>query len=225
MNILTIVTRTAILYGVLLIIVRIMGKRELGQLSPFDFVVAIMVAELAAIPMEDGAIPLRNGIVPIFTLMVLQISLSYLVLKNEWIRKLVNGTPTIVVKNGVIQTTELRKSRCTMNDLLASLREKGIYDFADVEFAVLETSGHLTVIPKSQKRPVTPRDLQLSTPYEGLPTQLIVDGNIHHDNLEEINLDEEWLLSELKKQGVNSVKDVIFASINTYGDLYVAKKE
>lgn len=225
MSILTIVMRTSLLYAILLIMVRIMGKRELGQLSPFDFVVAIMVAELAAIPMEDGAIPLRNGIVPIITLVVLQITLSYLVLKNEWIRKLVNGTPTVVIKNGVIQIKEMRKSRCTMNDLLASLREKGIYDMADVEFAVLEASGHLTVIPKSQKRPVTPRDLHLNTPYEGLPTPLIVDGNIHHDKLEEINLNEEWLMGELEKQGIISVKDVIFASINTYGDVYVAKKE
>lgn len=220
-----IIVRTTILYFVLLLVMRIMGKRELGQLSPFDFVVSILLAELAAIPMQDAKIPLYHGIVPIITLVTLQIALSFMTMHSETIRKLVNGSPAILIKNGQIQHEELRRNRCNVNDLMIHLRQKDIFDAADVEYAILEPSGKLSVVPKSQKRPVTPEDLQLSTPYEGLPIPLVIDGHIHKQSLNSINLDEKWLYTELEKQGVTSVKNVLFASLNTKGELFVAKKD
>ncbi|AZR73160.1 hypothetical protein BBF96_07040 [Anoxybacter fermentans] len=225
MKFLIIIFRTFFLYFLLLVMIRIMGKRELGQLSPFDFVVAIMIAELAAIPMEDESIPIINGILPIVILVILQILLSYLTLKNETIRRWINGSPSILIKNGKIQTKEMKKARCNINDILESLRKKNIFDISDVEFAILETSGQLSVMPKSQKRPVTPEDLGIPTSYEGLPTPLIMDGKINHKNLLEINLTEEWLRDQLRKQGVQSVEDVVFASLNTKGELFFATKE
>ena len=220
-----IVVRTIILYFVLLIVMRIMGKRELGQLSPFDFVVSILVAELAAIPMQDDKIPLYHGIVPIITLVSLQIGLSYITMRSEGVRRVINGSPAILIRNGQIQYEEMCKNRCNVNDLMIHLRQKNIFDAADVEFAILEPSGKLSVMPKSQHRPVTPEDLSIATNYEGLPVPLIVDGKIHKRSLKEVKLDEKWLFSELEKQGIISVNDVLFASLNTKGQLFVAPKE
>lgn len=225
MPIKTIILRTIILYFVLLVTLRIMGKRELGQLSPFDFVVSILIAELAAIPMEDDSIPLHHGIVPIITLVLLQIVLSFASVHNETIRKWINGAPAILIKNGEIQTREMIQNRCDINDLIIHLREKDIFDIADVEFAILEPSGDLSVILKSQKRPLTPEDLGVPTGYEGLPIPLITDGVIHTKSLHEIQLDEKWLFHELEKHSIISEKDVLYACINTKGELYVAKKE
>ncbi len=224
MNYLNLIFRTAILYLFLLFMLRLMGKRELGQLSPFDFVVAILIAELAAIPMEESSIPILHGIIPIATLVFLEILLSYLTLKNESIRRLINGSPSILIRNGRIQTRELKNSRCNINDLLGHLREKNIFDLTDVEFAILEPSGKLSVILKSQKRALRPEDIGISTDYEGLPTPLIIDGIVHHDHLASIHLDEEWLKQELTSKGIVSPKEVVFASISTDGELYVALK-
>lgn len=224
-DLLAVIIRPIILYFYLLIMVRIMGKRELGQLSPFDFVVAIMIAELASIPMEDTSIPLINGVIPILILVILQIFISYLTMESTSIRRLINGAPSIVIKNGKIQTDELKKARCNINDLLESLRKKDVFEINDVEFAIMEPSGELSVIPKSQKRPITPEDMGLSTQYEGLPIPLILDGKIKYESLQEFDLDKSWLMNEMHKQGIVDVKDVMFASINTKGDLFFAKKE
>src|SRR5690554_4674471 len=146
-----------------------MGKREIGVLSAFDFVVAIMIAELVAMSMEQTDMPLHEGLVPIFTLVALEILLSYLSLKSHAIRTLVDGSPSIVIANGKIVEKELRKLRYNVSDLIGQLREKDVTNIADVQYAVLETSGELSVMLKGNKRPVTPEDLGLPTKYEGLP--------------------------------------------------------
>jgi len=217
--------RTVLLYLAVLAAVRIMGKREVGQLSAFDLVVAIMIAELAAMSMENIDMPLHEGLVPIFTLVALEIFLSYLSLKSHTIRGLVDGAPTIVIANGKIMEKELRKLRYNVSDLLGQLREKDVANIADVQNAVLETSGELSVLLKSSKRPVTPEDLGLSVKEEGMPTPLIFDGHIHFRNLEKLGRDESWLVAEVRKNGINSIKDVLFASIDTDGQLYVSEKE
>lgn len=217
--------RTAVLYLTVLLAIRIMGKREVGQLSAFDLVVAIMIAELAAMSMEQIDMPLHEGIIPIFTLVALEILLSYLSLKSHTIRGIVDGGPSIIIANGKVLEREIRKMRYNMSDLLGQLREKDVPNIADVQFAVLETSGELSVVLKGDKRPVTPADLGLPTKYEGLPTPLIFDGHIHFKNLRGLHLDEEWLQKELRSHGVERVKDVLFASLDTDGNLYVSEKE
>ena len=217
--------RTAVLYLAVLLAIRIMGKREVGQLSAFDLVVAIMIAELAAMSMEQIDMPLHEGLIPIFTLVALEIMFAFVSLKSHTLRGIVDGGPSIVIANGKIIERELRKLRYNMSDLLGQLRQKDVANIADVQFAVLETSGQLSVILKPEKRPVTPKDLSLPTKYEGMPTPLIFDGHIHFRNLRGLHLDEEWLRKEVRKQGVEKTEDVLFASLDTHGNLYISERD
>lgn len=217
--------RTAFLYLAVLLAIRIMGKREVGQLSAFDLVVAIMIAELAAMSMENIDMPLHEGLIPIFTLVALEILLSFISLKSHTLRGIVDGYPSILIANGKILEKEMRKQRYNVSDLLGQLREKDVPNIADVQYAVLETSGELSVILKPEKRPVTPQDLGIPTKYEGMPTPLIFDGHIHFKNLHGLHLDEKWLLNEIKKQGIMRIQDVLYASLDTNGQLYLSEKD
>ncbi len=216
--------RALILYTVVVLVMRLMGKRQIGQLQPFEFVVAILIADLAAVPMENAGVPLASGLVPIFALLLAQLALSFITLRSERVRALVCGSPSIVIQNGKIDYQELKKLRLNLNDLLEQLRDKEMGNISDVEFAILETTGHLSVIPKSQKRPVTPADLNLPTDYEGIPLTLIMDGHIHHLNLSKANLDIEWLMEQLKKRDLMP-EQVFFASLDTKGVLIVQPRE
>ena len=217
--------RTLILFALVITSMRIMGKRQIGELQPYELAVLIMISALAAIPMEDIAIPLLNSIIPIILLMVFQVLTSYAAQRSEKVRTVVCGRPSIIIKNGKIVESELREMHLNINDLIEQLRLCGYHNIADVEFAIFETNGDLSIIPKSQCRPLQPRDLQIETGYEGLPHPLIVDGNVNHENLAKAKLDLLWLQNELKKRGIKSAKDVLFASLDTEGQLYVQEKE
>ncbi|NSW89630.1 MAG: DUF421 domain-containing protein [Firmicutes bacterium] len=216
--------RTLILYFLVVVVMRIMGKRQIGQLQPFELVVAIMISELAAVPMQDTAIPLINGIIPILTLLIAQMLLSFISMLNVWARGVICGTPSILIENGKINEQNLRKEMYTLNDLLEQLRSSNIYNISDVEFAILETNGQLSIIPKSQKRPVNAEDLNISTKYEGLPLDLIIDGRVMIKNLQKANLNTEWLKNELRNFGIDNLNNVLFASLDTNGNLYYQEK-
>jgi uncharacterized membrane protein YcaP (DUF421 family) len=216
--------RTLILYFIVVIVMRVMGKRQIGQLQPFELAVAIMISELAAVPMQNTAIPLINGIIPILTLLIAQISLSFVSLKSIKARGVICGKPSVLIENGKLIEVNLRNEMYTLNDLLEQLRIKNVPNIADVEFAILETNGQLSIIPKSQKRPITPEDLQLLTKYEGLPLDIVVDGKVILKNLHKANLDENWLKNELLKFGINSPNSVFFASLDSNGNLYYQPK-
>ncbi|TYQ16069.1 UNVERIFIED_CONTAM: uncharacterized membrane protein YcaP (DUF421 family) [Acetivibrio alkalicellulosi] len=217
--------RTLILYLLVITVMRIMGKRQIGELQPFELVVAIMISELAAVPMQNTGIPLMNGIIPILTLLIAQITFSFIGLKSTKARAIICGRPSVLIENGKLKEPELRKEMFTINDLLEQLRIKNIPNIADVEFAILETNGQLSIIPKSQKRPVTPEDLNIKTAYEGTPLDIIVDGNINRDNLKIAKLDEHWIKNELEKFKISNIKDVLFASLDSSGNLYFQLKE
>ena len=218
--------RTIILYLLVIIALWVMGKRQIGELHPSELVVTIMISELASIPMQASTIPLIYGALPILTLIIAEVIFSYITLKSEKARAIISGRPSVLVKNGVIDEKELEKLRYNLNDLLEELRVNNYPNIKDVEFAILESSGQLSIIPKSQKRAVTPEDLKIDTKYEGLPITLILDGRVNHDNLNTLGLDEKSLKDELKKFSINSPSDVFFASIDTEGDLfYQLKKE
>ncbi|HOB19577.1 MAG TPA: DUF421 domain-containing protein [Candidatus Atribacteria bacterium] len=212
--------RALILYAVVVLVVRIMGKRQIAQLQPFELVVAIMIADLAAVPAQNVGIPLVSGLVPIFALLLSQLVLSFLTMKSERIRVFVCGSPTILIENGKINYDLLKKQRINLNDLLEQLRSKNVPNVSDVEFAILETGGQLNVIPKSTRRPVTPGDLGLPAPYEGLPLTLIMDGQIHHENIRKANLDMAWLMNELNVRKL-SARDVFFAYLDSSGNLKI----
>lgn len=223
-KVLVLPVRTAILYLLVVVIIRLMGKHQIGQLQPFELVITIMISELAAVPMQDTDIPLLHGIIPILTLLLIQISLSLLTLKNETARRIICGGPSILIENGKINQAELTRLRYNLNDLLEQLRLKDMPNIADVEYAILETSGKLSIIPKSQKRPVNPEDLKLETPYEGLPVTLIVDGVLKDKNLSRLNLTQDWLRGELNKYGLDSWDQVLLASLDTTGRLFLQPK-
>lgn len=224
-HVFTLFSRALIMYFFVLIATRILGKREIGQMSPFDFVVGIMIGELAVLSIENHRSPLWHPMVPLATIVVLHILIAFLCLKSAYARILFSGVPTVVIQDGKIVEKNLRRLRVNINDLLASLREKGAYNIADVECAIMEDTGKLSVMMKSQKRPVTPADLGLSTPYEGLPSQVIIDGFIQLDALRAARLDEAWVKEELKKRNVEDVRDVLLAELDTEGNLHVYMKD
>ncbi len=202
-----------------------MGKRQVGEIQPYELAILIMISALAAIPMEDIAIPLFNTIIPILLLFSIQIILSLIALKNEKIRALLDGRPSIVIENGKIVESELKKLRMNINDILELIRLSGYPCLYDIEYAILETNGKLSVIPKSQYRPVIPKDLNIETQYEGLPYPLVTDGNINYEMLTKAKLNEAWLKEELSKLGYLNIKDVFLASLDTDGRLTVQRKE
>lgn len=217
--------RTLILYTLVMITMRLMGKRQIAQLEPFELVITIMIADLAVIPMQDRDIPLINGIIAILTLLFVQVTFSVLSLKSLWFRTVLDGRYSVIIANGVIQEAEMRKARYNLHELLEQLRLNSVFDPSDVEFAVLETSGDLSVMLKSQARPVTPKDLDLDTKYEGLPLFLILDGKVMRTELEKARLTEGWLRTELEKHGTKDPADILIASLSTDGELYIQRKE
>ncbi|NLB19045.1 MAG: DUF421 domain-containing protein [Syntrophomonadaceae bacterium] len=221
---LLIIIRTLILFTVVVVFLRMMGKRQIGQLQPYELVIIIMISELAAIPMENTSVPILGGLIPIFVLLTAQVSLAYLSLKSEKFRGVLCGTPSILVENSIIMEDELRRQRYNINDLLEQLRSKDVANLADVEYAILETGGQLSVILKSQKRPVSPEDLNLPTKYEGIPTTLIIDGFVFNENLRKINLDRKWLDKQLELLGINSPQEILFCYIDTCGGLFCQPK-
>lgn len=221
---LTVILRTILIYFIVLLVVRLMGKREIGQLSPFDFVVAIIIAEVAALPMEQPEIPLLRGLMPLFVLAVLEIGFSYAALHSRWLRYFVCGSPQVVIRDGQILHREMRRARYNLDDLLSQLREKGYPDPAEVAVAVLENSGELSVIPRSECRPVTREDLNLGPVATGLPLILIADGEVLRPNLAAVKRDETWLEQELKARGL-SFQEVFLAALAPDGRLFVSPRE
>ena len=191
--------RVVIIYGLVLLIMRFMGKREIGQLQPFELVIAMMIADLAAVPMADVGVPLFNGIIPILALLLLQLIISIVNLKSINMRKIICGVPSILKYRGKIDEKALKKEKFTINELQERLRENDVFNLGDVEYAILETSGELTVIQKPNKRNVTPEDLGLEPEYEGIPYDLVIDGVVMNDNLKAIGKDYNWLKKQAEK--------------------------
>lgn len=213
--------RTIILYLLVVVTIRIMGKHQIGQLQPYELVITIMISEIAAVPMQDTEIPLLNGVFPIITLLFIQTTFSFFSLKSERFRRLLDGSPSLIIENGKINQSELKRLRFNIDDLMEKLRTKDFANISDIEYAILETSGDLSVIPKSQKRPVCPKDLNIDTSYEGLPSILVADGNLKRANLQRLNLTEDWLLKQLKSHGIHHWNQVFLANLDTTGSLYI----
>ncbi|WP_291583355.1 DUF421 domain-containing protein [Clostridium sp. UBA6640] len=207
------VIRTIILYSFLLIIMRLMGKRQLGQLEPFDLVTALMISELAALPMEDNRMPLISSMVPIATLVILQIITSIIQLKSEKARTLLNGEPSILIKDGEVDLTELRNQRFNLDDLLEELRLNGYFNLSDIHYAVLETNGSISIMPKEENTPITPKTLNLSVQEKPMPMIIINDGSINKQNLEKVGKNMKWVKKQLRKNNIESYEDVFIGIV------------
>lgn len=210
-----------VLYVVVMLSLRLMGKREIGQLSVFDFVVSVMIAELSTLPMEDTDVPAWRSIVCIGVLVFLQLSVAWVSLHSHRFRHLVEGEPSVLIEHGKILDTEMRKTRYSMHDLLMQMREQGVANVADVELAVLETSGQLSVFPRPEARPLTAADLGIPAREDGIPLPLIVDGNVVQKTLTILARDEEWLSNEITRLGYGEIRDVFFAAIDRSGTIHV----
>ncbi len=216
--------RAAVMFWWLLFMTKLMGQRQIGRLTVFDFIVAFTVGGTAAGVLNNTRNGLVGAITTIGTLAALDIAVSFLALKNAKMRRVLQDEPLVLVQNGRIIEDMLRKARFNLDDLLLELRQKNIPNLHNVEFAILESNGKLSVIPKSQARPLQPSDLQIPTNYEGMPTVLIEDGNIIEDNLHRINLDKTWLLDQLRQQNIDNPGSVLVAMLDTLGKLYISKK-
>ncbi|HBW35312.1 DUF421 domain-containing protein [Desulfosporosinus sp. BICA1-9] len=219
-----VVLRTLILYALVIVALRMMGKREIGQLQPFELVVILMISDLAVVPSENVGIPLLSGIIPILVLLSASMTLAWISLKSERARDIICGKPSILIERGKILEDELKKNCYNLTDLLEELRLKNVPNIADVEYAILENNGQVSVIPKSQKRPAIPEDFQITPPFEGLPLALILDGKLNQRNLDKSNKDLDWLRSELQKQTILRIEDVLLASIDSSGKLFAQAK-
>ncbi|KOA20394.1 hypothetical protein CLHOM_12130 [Clostridium homopropionicum DSM 5847] len=216
--------RSTISFIVLLFITRLMGRKHRSELTFFDHVVSITIGSIIASVAVDRSIKTIDSIIATTVWGVLPILVGYISMKNLFFRKIVDSEPLIIIQNGTINDKNMAKSRYHIGDLLMQLRQKNVFDITEVEFAILEPNGDLSVLKKPQYNTVTTKDLNIPTNYKGLMTELIINGQIMRYHLKMINVDIEWLLNQLKMRNITNVNDVIFAALQTDGQLYIALK-
>lgn len=217
--------RTVILYLLVVLVMRVMGKRQIGELQPFELVISIMISELASLPMQDTRIPLIHGIIPIVTLLFLEMIISVLELKSENARLIFSGKPSIIVNKGKLDRTVMKNQRININDFMEEIRLKGYYNLSDIQYAILETSGQLSIIPKTELSTATKQDLNIKPSQDSIPITLILDGKINYKNLKISGRDEKWLLTTLNSKKISSAKDVFIALVDSQGKFYMETKD
>ena len=216
--------RSIFLYVLVLIVMRFMGKREISQLQPFELVISIMIADLATTPMSETGIPILYGIIPILGLLMMHIIISIVNLKSIRIREIICGKPSIFMFRGKIDEKAMIKENFTINELQERLRVNGIFNLEDVEYAILETSGQITVIPKPDKRGTTPEDFGIEPEYVGMSYDLVIDGKVMTDNLKKLGKDYNWL----KKQVGNfkmKPEEALVVVLSGNGSIFCQRKE
>ena len=218
--------RTIILYLILIIGLRLTGKRQIGELEPIELVLTLLLSDLASVPMQDFGIPLLNGLVPILTLLSLSTLFSYFSLRSVRFRSLVCGEPAVIIRDGKLLQHVMRHNRLTLDELLEELRGQGICDIDEVKYAILETSGQLSVLLRSDCQPITARQLGKQVKDDVfLPTILINDGRLMRRNLQQRGLDERWLQEELHRQHLTNTSEVFLLSIDPAGHVICLPKE
>ena len=202
--------RRLILYILIIIALRVMGKRQIGEMQPSELVVAILISDLASVPMSEPGIPLVYGIIPIFTLVIAEMALSFVCLKSEKIRSIISGRPSVIMADGVIDESEMRKLRFNLSDLTEELRLQGYLDISQIDTAILETNGNITLIPKSEFKTPDCGDLKLKVPQDKLPYVLISEGKLNENNLKKSGFSIKWLMGQIKKNNGKTIDDVFF---------------
>lgn len=215
--------RTIIMYLLVIFVMRLMGKRQIGQLQPYEFVIALMISDLAALPMQDSSIPLWSGVIPILSLLLMQLTISYGVLKLKAVRSFFCGKPCVMIKNGVIIEKNLRDQMYNLDDLLEALRIKGYPDVQDVQLAILENNGDLSVLPVSGALNVTRSDLNIDKSPDGV-TNIVIGGSLMEDNMKLAGIDRKMLEEAIHAYGASSLKEVFYCYINGEGQIIVQKR-
>ena len=216
--------RSIVLYLLVLIVMRLMGKREIGQLQPFELAISIMIADLASIPMTEVGIPITNGIIPILGLLAMHLIISIINMKSLKAREIICGKPSMLIYRGKINEKALKKERFTINELQERLRGNNIVNLGDVEYAILETSGEVTVIQKPEKRNTIPEDFNIQPEYEGIPYDLVIDGKIMEKNLKIIGKNYNWLKKQVEKFNMKP-EEALVVTIDGKGQFFCQKKE
>lgn len=213
--------RTFILYAAVLFAVRLMGKSELSKMSPFQMVILFMIAELAAIPIDSTSESLINGVMAIFTLMFLQIFISFLSTKCEWFKNFVTDKPAVLIEKGKLNIKELKKLRITNTDLMEQLRLENCASPSDVEYAIMESNGQLTVIPKAKNKPLTPKDIELAVSEGVLPMLIISDGKLYEKNLLPLDISRSELDSRLRTAGIDNYENIFLGFFDENKQIHI----
>ena len=216
--------RAIVLYIIVLIVMRLMGKREIGQLQPFELAISIMIADLASLPMTETGVPISNGIISILGLLVMHLIISIINMKSMKAREIICGRPTILIYRGKIDEKARKKERFTINELEERLRTDNVFNFGDVEYAILETSGQVTVIQKPEKRNTIPEDFNITPEYEGIPYDLVIDGKVMEKNLQQIGKDYNWLKKQAEKFKIKP-EEALIITIDGKNQIFCQKSE
>ena len=216
--------RTGFLYITLILSVRMMGKRQIGQMEASEFVVTMLVANLASIPMQDAAIPLYSGLLPILVVLGMELTLSGLILRSVWIRRFFCGKPVILIDNGKILLENLRRTRVTLDELTGHLRQKDVLDVQTVQFAILETDGSLSVFPYPKDRPATAKEAGIQADKQYLPITIVEDGYVSGENLQKAGKDRHWLEQTLREYQIQQ-EDVLMLTVDCAGHVALLRKE
>lgn len=219
-----IILRSILLYLITLLAMRVMGKRELGQLQPFEFVIILIISEMASLAMQSNNVPILTSIVPIIVLVLLQISLSLLNLKSETLRKIVCGKPTILMSHGQLDQVQIRKLRLNLNDLIELCRAQGYFDLSALHTVVMETSGQLSIFPRTGNRPVEVGDLGLDLDQELVPELFVLDGKINYTALKSNGKNAAWLENQLKQAKIHDASELFVAGTDTRGQFFFQKR-
>ncbi len=218
--------RTILLYVILMVGIRVMGKRQIGELEPIELVLMLLISDLAAVPMQDFGIPLLNGVVPIITLLSLSMLLSFFSMQSVRFHRLVCGNPTTLIKDGVIQQAAMRRNRFTLDELIDELRAQGVTDLETVKYAVLETNGQLSVLLYPADSPATPRQLGKNVKDDlSLPTVLINDGHVMKNGLKDKGLDLAWLERTARAHGFRGIHEILLLTVDGTGKVLCVGKE
>ena len=218
--------RTIILYMVLIIGLRLTGKRQIGELEPNELVLTMLLSDLAAVPMQDFGIPLLSGVLPIAVILCMSMLLSFLSLRSVRFRALICGEPTVIIRNGKLQQQAMRRNRLTVDELMEELRCQGVTDLTAVKYAVLETSGQLSVLLYPKDQPLTPQQAGVTVADElFLPRVIISDGRLLRQNLRTAGYEDKWLMKQLKKAGAQDAREVFLLTVDEAGSVVCIRKE
>ena len=216
--------RSVIIYFCVLVVIRLMGKRQIGEMQPFEFVITLIIADLACIPMAELSVPLIHGLVPICTLLIVHFLLCFLARKFMFARYALSGRPAIVISPRGINYEELKALNMTLDDLMELVRGCNVFNIADISYAILETNGKLCVLLKSQVEPATREDLKIKVSQNFLPVNIIMDGKVMRENLKITGIDEKFIEMCKKKANIKETKDVLLMTLDRNGEVFIQEK-
>ena len=223
-NMFTVFIRVFIIYTTVLVFLRMMGKRQIGEMQPYEVVITLIIADLATLPMSDSNIPLLHGILPLAILVLIHYLITLLTRKNVKIRRIMSGKPIVVISPNGIEYQALKDLNINIDDLIEMIRQNGYFSFEQILYAIIETNGKMSVIPTTKNSPITAQDLEISKQEANLPSIIINDGKIMKSQMKEQKLDIKKLNKIIKHLKINSIKDIIILSLDEKGKIYCQKK-